>query len=144
MEPTRCLQCGVTTINPCDDAVYGKNCVYNTPDRLLTKEARRIKGENIALLNGINVGSASVTTQSPPPPATNSPISSDGGATSYYDLPPGAVTLNDLIEHKQMSFARGNIFKACYRLGEKDSATEAYDLRKIIYFAERLLARVSK
>lgn len=62
----------------------------------------------------------------------------DGGSTRYYELPPQATELNDLIEHKQMSFALGNIFKACYRFGEKDTASRLYDLNKIIYFAERL------
>lgn len=69
---------------------------------------------------------------------------SDGGSTRYYDLPTGAVDLNDLIEHKGMSFAQGNIFKACYRLGEKDGTTQAYDLRKIIFFAQRMLAAAEK
>ncbi|MDH0368983.1 hypothetical protein [Brucella anthropi] len=67
-------------------------------------------------------------------------VTSDGGSTSYYKLPPQATELNDLIEHKGMSFALGNIFKACYRFGEKDAASRMYDLNKIIYFAERLKA----
>jgi hypothetical protein len=67
-------------------------------------------------------------------------VVSDGGATSYYDLPPSASTLNDLIEHKDMSFALGNIFKACYRFGEKHGNDAVYELNKIIYFAERLKA----
>jgi hypothetical protein len=53
---------------------------------------------------------------------TLTPVTSDGGSTSYYELPPHATELNDLIEHKGMSFALGNIFKACYRFGEKDAA----------------------
>ncbi|WP_235912514.1 hypothetical protein [Brucella anthropi] len=52
---------------------------------------------------------------------------SDGGSTSYYELPAGATELNDLIEHKGMSFAPGNIFKACYRFGEKDAANRMYE-----------------
>ena len=63
---------------------------------------------------------------------------SDGGATSYYDFPDGASTLNDLIEDRDMSFARGNIFKAVFRLGEKQGVDATYDLNKIIYFANRL------
>lgn len=69
---------------------------------------------------------------------------SDGGSTSYYELPDNATELNDLIEHKNMSFALGNIFKACYRFGEKDAASRLYDLNKIIYFAERLKALESR
>lgn len=71
-------------------------------------------------------------------------IVSDGKATSYYDFPIGAVTLNDLIEYKEMSFARGNIFKAVYRLGEKDGINDEYDLNKIIYYAERMLNLIKK
>lgn len=71
-------------------------------------------------------------------------IVSDGKATAYYDFPIGATTLNDLIEYKDMSFARGNIFKAAYRLGEKAGIEEEYDLNKIIYYAERLLNRLKK
>lgn len=67
-----------------------------------------------------------------------SSVVSDGGSTSYYELPEGSTELNDLIEHKKMSFALGNIFKACYRFGEKDTASRLYDLNKIIFFAERL------
>lgn len=69
-------------------------------------------------------------------------IVSDGKATAYYDFPVGATTLNDIIEYKNMSFARGNIFKAVYRLGEKDGIDDEYDLNKIIYYAERMLNQI--
>jgi len=63
----------------------------------------------------------------------------NGGKTSYYDVPKNAKTLDDLIEHKKMSFGRANIFKAAYRLGDKSKVTEEYDLNKIIYYANRRL-----
>ena len=66
---------------------------------------------------------------------------SDGGPSAYYDFPP-ANTLNDLIEYRGMSFAQGNIFKACFRLGLKDGAPPEYDLRKIIYYAQRMLNQI--
>jgi len=71
-------------------------------------------------------------------------VKSDGGTSSYYELPKGAKDLMDLIEHKDMSFSVGNIFKAAYRLGEKDGADKSYDVRKIIWFAERLLKEYSE
>jgi hypothetical protein len=71
-------------------------------------------------------------------------ITSDGGSTAYYFLPEGAKELLDLIEHKKMTFGIGNIFKACYRFGEKSGTDKAYDLRKIILFAQRELAMVEK
>lgn len=69
---------------------------------------------------------------------------SDGGATGYYNLPDGAKTLGDLIEFKDMNFNVGNIFKASYRLGDKEGVDMPYDLRKIIYSAQRELARYDK
>jgi hypothetical protein len=71
-------------------------------------------------------------------------ITSDGKATEYYDFPEDSETLNDLIEHKNMSFAQGNIFKAAYRLGNKNGIDELYDLNKIIYYAERMINRLAK
>ena len=66
-----------------------------------------------------------------------------GGSSDYYKIPVGATDLLDLIEAKNMSFGLGNIFKACYRLGEKSGTTRKYDLEKIIFFAQRELDRVS-
>lgn len=70
-----------------------------------------------------------------------SKVKSDGGSTSYYDIPEGAKDLGDLVEYKDMNFNIGNIFKAAYRLGEKDGTDKVYDLNKIIYFAQRELKR---
>lgn len=66
-----------------------------------------------------------------------------GGSSSYYELPKGAKELADLIEYKNMSFNVGNIFKAAYRLGEKPGTEELYDLRKIVWFAEREIQRIT-
>jgi len=73
------------------------------------------------------------------PRQTQDKIASDGGPSDYYDFPSNCVTLNDLIEYKEMSFAHGNIFKAAYRLGHKEGITLEYDLNKIIYYANRML-----
>lgn len=75
----------------------------------------------------------------PKPPETTAPLT--GGSSEYYKLPVGATDLLDLIEHKFMSFGVGNIFKACYRLGEKSGTSKKYDLEKIIFFAQRELDR---
>jgi hypothetical protein len=73
-------------------------------------------------------------------------VTSDaGGSTdSQYKLPKGATQLQDLIEHRDMDFSLGNIFKACYRLGEKDSVSVMYDLKKIKWFVERMIARENR
>lgn len=66
-------------------------------------------------------------------------VKSDGGSTSYYELPSHASELRHLISHKGMSKSRGDIFKACYRIGEKEGDSIIYDLKKIKFFAEDLL-----
>lgn len=65
--------------------------------------------------------------------------SSDGGSTDYYKLPEHASELRHLISYKAMSKARGDIFKACYRLNEKDGVDTLYDLNKMKFFIEDLI-----
>lgn len=71
-------------------------------------------------------------------------MNNNGGRTDYYNIPHGADTLQDLIEHKEMDFALGNIFKAVYRLGECSHSDQLRDINKIIYFAERKKADIIK
>ena len=66
-------------------------------------------------------------------------IKSDGGETEYYKLPQHATELRHLISARGMSKSRGDIFKACYRLGEKDGFDVLYDLNKIKFFAQDLI-----
>jgi len=68
----------------------------------------------------------------------------DGWSSDYYKIPQGATELGDLIEHREMNFNVGNIFKACYRLGSKPGVSDIYDLKKILWFVERELKRVEK
>lgn len=69
----------------------------------------------------------------------------NGGSTDYYKLPPNATDLQDLIEHKNMNFAQGNIFKALYRANDPSNNHSSYerDLNKIIWFAQRELLRIN-
>lgn len=66
-----------------------------------------------------------------------------GGSTpSQYGLPAGATDLQDLIEYRDMNFALGNIFKACYRRGTCSHSDELRDMRKVLWFAEREIRRL--
>lgn len=65
-----------------------------------------------------------------------------GWSSQYYELPPDAKELQDLIEYREMNFALGNIFKAAYRLGHKQGTDAEYDLEKIVWYAQRELARI--
>jgi hypothetical protein len=68
-------------------------------------------------------------------------MSDNGGKTSCYDIPVGAKTLDDLIEHKGMSFWMGNIFKTIYAFNERsnrnDSSSCDREHNKIEYYNNR-------
>ena len=68
-------------------------------------------------------------------------IMNDGGSADYYKLPEGVTDLQDLIEYKDLNFALGNIMKSVYRMNDNTHSDRARDLRKILWFAERELAR---
>lgn len=68
--------------------------------------------------------------------SASQPIKSNGGSSQYYELPDDASELGDLINHRNMNFNMGNIFKAVYRMGQKEGNTREYDLNKIIFFAQ--------
>lgn len=68
----------------------------------------------------------------------------DGWSSDYYKIPVGASELGDLIEHRNMNFNIGNIFKAAYRLGSKPGVSDLYDLKKILWFVEREIKRIEK
>jgi hypothetical protein len=76
------------------------------------------------------------------PTLTAAKIQSDGGSSGYYQLPKAAVEIQDLVEYRNMNFAVGNIFKAAYRMGQKAGNDELYEIRKIIWYANRELVRL--
>lgn len=68
--------------------------------------------------------------------------SNGGGDKNHYDLPKGANQLLDLIEYRNMNGNIKDIFKACYRLGEKENVSVEYDMQKIVLYGIRELGRV--
>lgn len=66
-----------------------------------------------------------------------------GSCPSQYALPEGASELQDLIEHREMNFSIGNIFKACYRMNDCAHSDAERNLNKILWFAQRELDRTS-
>ena len=67
----------------------------------------------------------------------NNKVISDGGSSDYYKLPEGAKELDDLIVHKKMPWHIANIFKACYRYGDKAGHDKLYDCNKIGWFQQK-------
>ena len=68
-----------------------------------------------------------------------------GGSTpQQYGIPADAIDLQDLIEYRDMNFALGNIFKAAYRQGHCSHSDALRDMRKIVWFANREIARLEE
>jgi len=61
---------------------------------------------------------------------------SDGSTASYYQLPPNATELQDLISHRNMNAQLGEIFRAAYRYGMAEHSDQLRDIRKILFYAK--------
>ena len=69
---------------------------------------------------------------------------SDGSTAIYYELPLGALELQDLISHKNMNGQIAEIFRACYRYGEVEHSDMIRDAKKIKFYAEAEIKRLEK
>lgn len=67
---------------------------------------------------------------------------SDGSTASYYELPTGAKELQDLISYKNMNAQIGEIFRACYRMGEASHSDELRDAKKIRFYIDAEIKRL--
>lgn len=69
---------------------------------------------------------------------------SNGTKAGYYDLPPGAAQLQDLISHRDMNSQIGEIFRSCYRYGLASHSPRLRDARKILFYAQAEVARLER
>lgn len=69
---------------------------------------------------------------------------SDGSTASYYELPEGATELQHLISHNNMNAQIGEIFRACYRYGRVAHSEMLRDAKKMKYYAEAEIERLTK
>lgn len=69
---------------------------------------------------------------------------SDGSSASYYELPKWAEELQDLISYRDMNAQIGEIFRACYRYGQKHHSTKLRDAKKIQFYANAEVERLEQ
>jgi hypothetical protein len=67
---------------------------------------------------------------------------SDGSTADYYELPEGATQLQDLISFKNMNAQVGEIFRACYRMGQVSHSPNLRDAKKILFYAQAEVKRL--
>lgn len=80
----------------------------------------------------------------PAPALTATGVKSDGSTASYYELPEGATQLQDLISFKNMNAQIGEIFRACYRMGQASHSDNLRDAKKILFYAKAEVERLEK
>jgi hypothetical protein len=69
---------------------------------------------------------------------------SDGSTADYYQLPPDATELQDLISYRDMNGQIAEIFRACYRYGRSAHSDRLRDARKILFYARAEVERLEK
>jgi len=69
---------------------------------------------------------------------------SDGSSADYYKLPKSANELQDLISEKNMNAQIGEIFRECYRYGQASHSDELRGIKKILFYANAELKRLTK
>lgn len=67
---------------------------------------------------------------------------SDGSTASYYELPPGATQLQDLISHRNLNAQDGEIFRAIYRKGLCSHSNPLREAKKVLYYAQAEVCRL--
>lgn len=72
------------------------------------------------------------------------PSKSDGSTATYYKLPKGATELQHLISKKDMNAQIGEIFRSCYRYGESSHSDKLRDAKKIRFYIDAEIERLSK
>ena len=71
-------------------------------------------------------------------------MKSDGSTASYYELPPGATELQDLISYRNMNAQVGEAFRSLYRYGQSDHSDKLRDAKKVIFYMQAEVARLEK
>ena len=69
---------------------------------------------------------------------------SDGSTARYYELPTDATELQHLISHKNMNAQIGEIFRSCYRYGQASHSDQLRDAKKIKFYIDAEIDRLSK
>ena len=69
-------------------------------------------------------------------------MKSDGSTASYYELPPNATELQDLISHRDLNAQMGEIFRAVYRYGQCPHSPKIRDAKKILFYITAEIKRL--
>tara|TARA_R110002051_G_scaffold89826_2_gene158343 strand:- start:2619 stop:3245 length:627 start_codon:yes stop_codon:yes gene_type:complete len=69
---------------------------------------------------------------------------SDGSTAAYYELPEGCSELQHLISYKDMNSQVGEIFRSCYRYGESSHSDKLRDAKKIKFYINAEIERLTR
>ena len=71
-------------------------------------------------------------------------VTSDGKTASYYELPPNAKEIQDLISYKNMNGQVAEMFRALYRYGQCSHSDLEREINKVIFYGQAELDRLKK
>ena len=121
------------------DSAQGLEKKYN-PDRPLNKDEKLIlKMKELDEAEDPNVAKMQFLRDK-----VSDKVKSDGSTASYYELPPEAKELQDLISHRNMNAQLGEIFRECYRYGLSSHCDEMRGAKKIKFYIDAEIARLQK
>ena len=113
---------------------------YDPPASKAAKGYVMVNGRKVAV--GTKAGN-NATTGNDNVEIGNLPVDkSDGSTASYYELPEGAVELQDLISYKNMNAQIGEIFRSCYRFGQASHSDKLRDPNKIKFYISAEIKRL--
>ena len=76
--------------------------------------------------------------------STRDQVTSDGITASYYELPPDAKEIQDLISYKNMNGQVAEMFRALYRYGQCSHSDLEREINKVIFYGQAELDRLKK
>lgn len=71
-------------------------------------------------------------------------VKSDGSTASYYEIPPGAREIQDVISYLNANSQIGEIMRSCMRYGKVEHSCKLRDARKIKFYIEAEIERLLK
>lgn len=96
-------------------------------------------------VTGASLQDKPITTVICPSLTSNEPSTeSDGSTAAYYELPPEAKELQDIIAFLDCNAQMGEIGRAWMRYGRCPHSPKKRDIKKIIFYAQAELARLEK
>lgn len=128
---------GQFTISGPDGPTLEKFCHFDEADMYCAKMNEAHLQKEMELQEGVEPQSKAMAFTVPA-----APEKSDGSDARYYDVPPEAKELQDLISYKNMNAQIGAVFSECYRYGQAEHCDKLRGAKKMKFYIDAELLRL--